>query len=186
MILSHIVIQSVEVKTCCHRKIITKRRPLNPSRNDLTSGGSSTASSTPHSQYHQQQFIQRERFWHKNWNLHRREPFEFVGIPLKSKQHVINMLMKLLVDFEDHFFHLLSGQMPTPKSMHTTWFRLTPPIKIKKVMHIFWDNFFRSSALKEISYHPRLLFDKWTVEIKNVSFIPKLILNNFRSNVSNL
>lgn len=107
----------------------------------------STASSN--SQFHQKQHGQRDEFWRKNWDLHRLEPFQFSGIPVNGKEYEINSLMKMLVELEDRFFQLISGYVPIPKHMHST----VHPIKMKKVMHVFWNDFFRGSVLKEITFH---------------------------------
>ena len=117
----------------------------------------STTSSQSNSQHHQRPFIKREAFWNKSWALHLREPLEFVGLPPNGKQYEITSLMKILVEAEDQFFKLISGKIPIPKSLHAA----IPPIKIKMVMYVFWNNFFRDSSLKEIS--PSTQFDKWTI-----------------------
>ena len=75
-----------------------------------------------------------------------------MGIPQIGKQYEITSLMKSLVEVEDHFFQLIAGHFPTPKSLHST----VHPIRLKRVMLTFWNDFFRGSALKEIVHHPHL------------------------------
>ena len=148
--------------SCFCRDIITTPNTESKSNNidinnhtlrltSTTSGGSSSG----YSHFNQKPFIQREDFWRKNWNKHYRESLQFVGIPLSGERYQITSLMKFLVEIEDHFFHLISGQYPTPKSLHSR----VHPIRIQKVMLVFWNNFFRGSALTEFARHPD--FDKW-------------------------
>ena len=80
---------------------------------------STTSSSSSQSRY-QKPYIQREEFWKKDWNLHHSEALPFEGIPASGKQYEITSLMKMLVEFEDRFFQLISGYIPIPKQMHST------------------------------------------------------------------
>ena len=78
-----------------------------------------------------------------------------MGLPQNGERYQIISLMKFLVEIEDHFFQLISGHLPTPKSLHAR----VHPIRIKKVLSVFGDTLFRGSPLKEITLHPQ--FDKW-------------------------
>ena len=143
-------------RSCFCRDIISTPNTESKSNETYLRFTSTTSSgSSSFSQFNPKPFIQREEFWRKNWNKHYREPLQFIGIPQNGERYQITSLMKFLVEIEDHFFHLISGHFPTPKSLHLT----VHPIRVKRVMLAFWNNFFRGSALKEITVHPD--FDKW-------------------------
>ena len=155
MISCHIIIS--QWQQCFCREIITAPNILSQSNEThlgLTSS-ISDGSSTLHSQFDPKPFVQREEFWRKNWSKHHREPLQFIGIPQSGERYQITSLMKMLVEIEDYFFRLISGHFPTPKSLHS----IVHPIRLKKIVSVFWNTFFQGSPLKEFDCHPH--FDKW-------------------------
>ena len=71
---------------------------------------------------------------------------EFVGLKTNSKEYLIKVVLKMIVEHMDRFYELITGQMPRPMAMH----EITHPFKQRKLCEVHLNHLFRGSPIHKI------------------------------------